>query len=354
MRKAEKEAAAWRDPSIGYAHAAMESLLSQRMLPTPENYRIWYLYHAGTHAALRADIEARLKAGQALDEAAMAALHARHLTDEPRAEAPRAEALGEVASQLKLSLGAAIQLLEGAEAGATRYGTRLADFSQALQGSPAKLGAALSRILADTEELCRQSRAVAQHLAERARETESLRAALAQAHEAAMTDALTGLPNRRAFGLALSAALAEPGPLSVALLDIDHFKRINDSQGHPAGDAVLRGLAQCLRDWLRETDHAARIGGEEFAVLLPRASAAEAAGLADQLRRAVAAERFLTADGRGRFGVSISVGVAEHVRGEAAESLIGRADAALYEAKRAGRDRVMQAAPVAAAAVRAA
>ncbi len=353
MRKAEKESAAWRDPAIGYAHAAMESLLTQRMLPTPENYRIWYLYHARTHAALRADIEARLAAGEALDEAAMAALHARHLAEPPSAEAPRAEALGEVASQLELSLGAAIQLLEGAEAGATRYGTRLADFSQALQGSPAKLGAALSRILADTEELCRQSRAVAQHLAERARETEALRAALAQANEAAMTDALTGLPNRRAFGLALAAALAEPGPLSVALLDIDHFKRINDSQGHPAGDAVLRGLAQCLSDWLRETDHAARIGGEEFAVLLPRVRAAEAAGLADQLRRAVAAERFLTADGRGRFSVSISVGVAEHVRGEAAESLMGRADAALYEAKRAGRDRVMQAAP-ATAAIRAA
>ncbi|MCX8134898.1 MAG: GGDEF domain-containing protein [Roseococcus sp.] len=347
MRRAEKESAAWRDPAIGLAHAAMESLLTRRILPTPENYRVWYLYHAGTHATLRSDIDARLARGEALDEAAMAALHARHLAEEPRAEA-----LGEVASKLENSLGAAIKLLEGAEAGATRYGTRLADFSVALQGSPTKLGAALARILADTEELCRQSRAVAQHLAERARETEALRSALAQAHEAALTDSLTGLPNRRAFGLALAAALEGPGPVSVALLDIDHFKRINDSQGHPAGDAVLRGLAQCLRDWLRETDHAARIGGEEFAVVLPRASGAEAAGLADKLRRAVAAERFLTADGRGRFGVSVSVGVAEHVRGEAAEALIGRADAALYEAKRAGRDRVMQAAP--AAAVRAA
>jgi len=349
MARTDTDGAVWRDPAIGFAHAAMESLLTQRTRPTPENYRIWYHYHAGTHPALRADMDARLAGSARLDEAAMAALHARHLAEEPQAAA-----LGEVASQLEVSLGAAIRLIEGAEADATQYGTRLADFSQALQGPPAKLGNALARILADTEELCRQSRALSEHLSERAKETESLRVALAQAREAAMTDALTGLPNRRAFGLALATALSEPGPLCVALLDIDHFKKINDTQGHPAGDAVLRNLAQCIGDWLRETDHAARIGGEEFAVLLPRASGDEAVRLADKLRRAVAAERFLTANGKGRFNVSISIGVAEHQRGEGMEELIGRADAALYEAKRAGRDRVMRAPPPTGAATRAA
>jgi diguanylate cyclase len=340
MPKAETAGGAWRDPAIGYAHAAMESLLTQRTRPTPENYRIWYLYHAGTHAALREEMDARLAQGGRLDEAVMAALHARHLAEEPQAAA-----LGEVAAQLEVSLGAAISLIEGAEADATEYGTRLADFSRALAGPSKGLGEALARILADTEELCRQSRALSQHLSERAKETESLRAALEQAHEAAMTDALTGLPNRRAFGLALAGALTRPGPLSVALLDIDHFKKINDTQGHPAGDAVLRTLAECIGDWLRETDHAARIGGEEFAVLLPRVTGEEAAQLADKLRRAVAAEHFLTANGKNRFRISVSVGVAEHQRGEGAEELIGRADAALYEAKRAGRDRVVRAPP---------
>lgn len=338
MARAETEGEVWRDPAIGFAHAAMESLLTQRTRPTPENYRVWYLYHAGTHAALRTEIDSRLAGSTRLDEAAMAGLHARHLAEEPQAAA-----LGEVASQLEVSLGAAIRLIEGAEADATQYGSRLADFSQALRGPPANLGNALSRILTDTEELCRRSRALSQHLSERARETEALRAALEQAHTAAMTDALTGLPNRRAFGVALAGALAGPGPLSVALLDIDHFKKINDSQGHPAGDAVLRNLAQCIGDWLRETDHAARIGGEEFAVLLPRVGLEEAVRLAEQLRRAIAAERFLTADGKGRFNVSVSVGVAERQHGEGEAALIARADAALYEAKRGGRDRVARA-----------
>jgi diguanylate cyclase len=348
MPRNETEGASWRDPSIGFAHAAMESLLTQRTRPTPENYRIWYLYHAGTHGALRAEMESRLADGGRLDEAVMAGLHARHLAEEPQAAA-----LGEVASQLEVSLGAAIRLIEGAEADATQYGTRLADFSRALAGPSSGLCGALARILADTEQLCRQSRAVADHLTERTKETEALRAALEQAREAAMTDALTGLPNRRAFGVALAHALAGPGPLSVALLDIDHFKKINDTQGHPAGDAVLRTLAQCIGDWLRETDHAARIGGEEFAVLLPRTAGQEAVRLADRLRRAVAAERFLTANGQGKFNISVSVGVAEHQRGEGAEELIGRADAALYEAKRTGRDRVVRA-PPGAAAIRAA
>jgi diguanylate cyclase len=279
----------------------------------------------------------------------MARLHARHLAEEQQAAQ-----LGEVASQLELSLGAAIRLIEGAEADATQYGTRLEDFSRALAAPKAGLGGALARILADTEELCRQSRALSTDLTERAKETQALRAALEQAREAAMTDALTGLPNRRAFGAALAKAMGEPGKLSVAMLDIDHFKKINDTHGHAAGDAVLRSLAQCVGDWLRETDHAARIGGEEFAVLMPRASGEEAARLTDRLRRLLAAERFLTANGKGRFHITVSVGVAEHHRAEAAEELIGRADAALYEAKRSGRDRVVRAPAPSAAGIRAA
>lgn len=159
---------------------------------------------------------------------------------------------------------------------------------------------------------------------------------------ASRRDALTGLANRRAFEeeLAREAARAARAgaPLSVALLDVDRFKGVNDAHGHAAGDAVLRAVAARARDTLRAGDLAARIGGEEFALLLPGADLAGAAELAERVRLAIAAAP-IEAGGRW-LAVSASLGCAALAPGEAPDALVARADARLYDAKRAGRDRV--------------
>jgi diguanylate cyclase (GGDEF)-like protein len=146
------------------------------------------------------------------------------------------------------------------------------------------------------------------------------------------TDPLTGLPNRRAWTRRITSDLAraarESTPIAVAVLDLDHFKAFNDTHGHAAGDAALRGAAHSWRSRLRAGDMLARLGGEEFAVLLPGATPADAYAAMDDLRRATPS------------GLTVSVGVAGHLGGDTGDTLLARADAALYAAKGAGRDRV--------------
>ncbi len=171
-------------------------------------------------------------------------------------------------------------------------------------------------------------------------------AALAGLAALAETDALTGLRNRRGFLAAAEATLtgaARNGErASVVMLDLDRFKAINDSYGHAAGDAVLRATAEVLQSMLRGGDLAGRLGGEEFALLLPGASAEVAAGAAERLRRALAA-RVPHPDARARVTASFGVATVE-LRATAPEAALDAAlrdaDAALYAAKRGGRDRI--------------
>ena len=163
----------------------------------------------------------------------------------------------------------------------------------------------------------------------------------------ATTDTLTGLPNRRSLFEALERSVlrATKDPsriLALAIFDIDHFKQINDRFGHPAGDEVIREVATRATAALRKRDLVGRIGGEEFAVVLPAAGIATARDLCERLRQAVSAKPVRAGDAIIPF--TISVGVAEFVDGEDVERLMARADAALYEAKNGGRDQVRLAA----------
>ncbi len=154
----------------------------------------------------------------------------------------------------------------------------------------------------------------------------------------ATIDALTGLKNRMVFQNSVTEMIAvaarRGSPLSLLLLDIDHFKRINDVLGHLEGDKVLQQVASCLRQHTRQQDIVARFGGEEFAILLPDTSVAHAVRVAETLRRACNQSVDLASP------LTVSIGVAEYGPNDADESLIKRADDALYASKRAGRDRV--------------
>jgi diguanylate cyclase (GGDEF)-like protein len=148
------------------------------------------------------------------------------------------------------------------------------------------------------------------------------------------TDPLTGVHNRRAFDESLENLLAAQAdgelPLSVAMLDLDQFKNINDAQGHLAGDRVLQDLAQLIKAGLREGDVLGRFGGEEFVVLMPHTPLRTACNLAERMRARV----------EDNLPTTISIGVAATMPAETATSLLSRADAALYSAKKEGRNRV--------------
>jgi diguanylate cyclase (GGDEF)-like protein len=171
-----------------------------------------------------------------------------------------------------------------------------------------------------------------------------LRLAYARVREQAHTDELTNLANRRAFlgvgTAALDQARRYQRPLSLLMLDIDHFKKINDTYGHAAGDAALRAMASTLRKAARASDTPGRLGGEEFAVLLPETNAAEALVLAERIRHDVKALE-VTHDGT-TIRFTASIGIAEQTaKTEDIDALLHEADEALYEAKEGGRDRVV-------------
>lgn len=186
----------------------------------------------------------------------------------------------------------------------------------------------------DTAILC-----VSRDLSERKRREDELR-------RAADTDTLTALPNRAAFRRAVEASVRRGETGTLALLDLDHFKNINDRHGHAAGDAALRAVAALLRDTVRGEDVVARYGGEEFAILFPRLTLAEAQHAADRLGERLASTMIDV--GETRLFLTASIGLSALAPGrpidDALTEALGRADASLYAAKRAGRNRVMAAA----------
>jgi diguanylate cyclase (GGDEF)-like protein len=164
---------------------------------------------------------------------------------------------------------------------------------------------------------------------------------IADAEMAATTDPLTGLPNRRFLDLLAMRPLGrrEGDVRAVLMVDIDHFKRLNDRHGHAVGDAVLRRVAEAVASAIRAEDFPIRYGGEEFVVVLREADARSAMAVAERLRRNVAAADVGALRVAGP--VTVSVGVAVGAAGEELASLIERADRAMYRAKAAGRDRVV-------------
>ena len=163
----------------------------------------------------------------------------------------------------------------------------------------------------------------------------------------AATDELTGLPNRRFFMRALAVELARAkrsdAPFSVVLLDLDDFKAVNDVFGHDAGDRALREVADVLLGAMRESDVAARLGGEEFACLLPSADEEGAHALAERIRVELADRAIVLPDGR-VVGVTASIGLAGYPQARTAEALLRAADRAQYRAKAEGKNRVVSAA----------
>ncbi|RCS21982.1 PleD family two-component system response regulator [Phyllobacterium salinisoli] len=182
----------------------------------------------------------------------------------------------------------------------------------------------------------------------RKRYNDLLRKSLSQTIEMAVTDSLTGLHNRRYLdshmSMLFTRSISRERPLSVLMTDMDHFKLINDTYGHDAGDDVLRDFAGRLHRNIRGIDLACRYGGEEFVVVLPDTDAHMAAVVAERIRGTVASTPFLIRNGAASVNVTISVGLAcLQPRNDSVEKLFKRADVALYEAKKNGRNQVVAA-----------
>ncbi len=222
------------------------------------------------------------------------------------------------------------------------FGRDLAQSAAAIERSaPVNQAAAgLDEIARITGTMLSRIRDAEVRLAQATHETDSLRAKLAEANDTARRDALTGLPNRRAFDEAFIVRRDRDGPFCLAVCDIDRFKRINDAHGHQVGDRVLSAVGRTLADEC-EDHFVVRHGGEEFAILLKGIDLADAASHLDGVRSVIAAKRFRLRETDKPLGqVTLSIGVTAVHTGETIAGAFDRADRLLYTAKTEGRDRV--------------
>ncbi|GBD42163.1 Diguanylate cyclase VdcA [bacterium HR39] len=321
------------------AAAALRLARRHRIPPDPACYRVLYEGCSGEDPALAGELRHLVETGT-LDEAACRELHRRlHGAREAVVEEGR-----RTLDHLTRELGREV---EEAGRGVRRFLAELErDAARARREDDA--GALRRLVLGTFEKIAGFTRHVVrleQRLAESRRTIDELGRRLAEVERVARTDPLTGLWNRRHLGEELARIAAEGRPASLLLVDLDGFKRFNDSYGHLVGDRVLRAVAEILRRHVKEGDVVARWGGEEFAVLLPETDEERAVEVAERLRAELAGRRLRnrgTGEELGR--VTLSVGVAERLADEEVDSWIARADAALYRAKRSGRNRVERAA----------
>lgn len=329
--------------TLALAEVALSQIRSLRHTATPRNYEIWYVYASGYNAPLNKIINETLARNGRLAESDLEQLYETylsHLKTTDRIDKVGARVIGEIDDVMSLISDAL---------GMT------ATYDASLAGADQKLAAATSReqlvdiieVLANaTREMRETNRALEERLSLSKTEISGLQQSLEAIRAESLTDPLTGLGNRKYFDrmidMAVETAVATDQPLSLLMFDIDHFKSFNDSYGHLTGDQVLRLVGMSLKQAIKGQDITARYGGEEFAVLLPNTALRQALTVADNIRRAVMAKELKkksTGEVLGR--VTISVGVSMLKLGDDTDSLIERADACLYTAKRNGRNRVI-------------
>ncbi|MEM9061321.1 MAG: GGDEF domain-containing protein [Pseudomonadota bacterium] len=315
--------------------------------PIPKAYEILFSYAAKDREVVRGRVDEAVERHGILNLYDVDQIHFDYFSYPESVQQRQEEAAGSMDSELHNLLaiieahcaatGTYSQTLDSASAS-------LADDS--LSNSSAQLRTTVKMLLNENERMRRQSEELSVSL-EMSRDTiQTMKESLENMREEGLRDALTGLHNRRHFDQVLpkeiQRAREEGHPLSLCIADIDHFKSVNDTFGHPTGDAVLRFIGALLAENLKGRDIPVRYGGEEFAIVLPRTPRAVAVKLADHLRQQLAEKRLVVSESREDLGrITASFGIAELTPQEDASELIARADAKLYIAKRTGRNRVV-------------
>ncbi|PZN92621.1 MAG: hypothetical protein DCF31_15600 [Alphaproteobacteria bacterium] len=317
-------------------------LVTTRLPPLPDVYDLFWRYVRDEDHGLSLAIDSAIAMG-GLSLAGVATLRRAHCGDVGASEVA---ALVEAAHDQAEALTG---LIEAGRTDLADYGRAIADGGARLAAplDPAGLAALLEQLGAATAAIQAANARLASELATAAAEARGLSEQLGRAERAAITDQLTGVLNRRGTIEALQRAQADTRGngtrLALAMVDIDHFKRFNDRFGHALGDEVLRFVARHVADHIAPAGGSVgRLGGEEFIALLPDHDVLAAAAIIDRARAELAGQIIRNAaDGSSMGRVSFSAGIAGDHHDDDADSLIERADRALYTAKRMGRDRVV-------------
>jgi diguanylate cyclase len=310
---------------------------------TPTSYAVWYEHLTGTNSRLSTELTQRLQQSESLDDKAISELYAEYiLSRDVQSTRQLQKSLEAVATQIDQAATTSSHSTE-------QYALALETSQAELQSltDPQTLNSVLQKLIGLTREAHESVGALRVELNARQQELRNVRDRLGALETELVKDPLTGLLNRRGFDKALEKLEADGFMLTstcVLMLDLDHFKRINDSYGHLFGDQVLGAAAKLLNGVIKGRDIAARFGGEEFVVLLPDTPESGGMALAEQFRDTFSRAKIRRGD-KIIDKLTVSVGVAVPGPGEPLEAAMERADAALYRAKNEGRNCVRVAKP---------
>jgi len=329
------------DYATSVARKAMDFMAKYRVPPTPDNFSVWFTYALGASIELKRAIEILIGNKRRFDAKTNDDLFNAYVG----LQATDGRTINQASQRLQSLMGSARQFLNTAIAdnrSQVQAMNGVADRRDA-EVDPRRL---IESLISELEKATSRATRLETNFAEKARELDSIRDSLSKSEERAKTDTLTGLPNRRGleefFRVAQIAAMERGEPLSVLLIDIDHFKKFNDNFGHGVGDQVLRLVAKAVRERVRDSDLAARYGGEELIAVLPGADLAACTATAERIRRGIAEGRITRrSSGEELPGITVSIGVGQFQLGESMEDMIDRCDRALYQAKKRGRNLVV-------------
>jgi diguanylate cyclase len=318
----------------------MELIHRHAALPDPVSYAVWFHFAARSNVALVEAVSKKLAKDQSLSAFDITEIYAAHLKGDSAAELNQ-----KIGLKFEDSLTAVSDLIvEG-----SRNNDSFREILEALgkripkADSSHEIDEIVSRLVVENEKMSLAMQVLDKGLAESQAQVDRLNAELDEMQRVSLRDPLTEVANRRAFDAALRKAIdhaaASQAPLCLAVADIDHFKRVNDTFGHQSGDAVLKAFSYVLKKNTKGKDLVARCGGEEFAIVLPQTNIIAAHNLMVKIASEVRQTRFLAdqePDAAGR--ITASFGVCEYKPGQSADEFFERADSKLYGAKRAGRD----------------
>ncbi len=322
--------------------ATLESLNTHQLTPSPDNYRVWYEYAAGSIIELNADIDASITQQQTITEALCQKWYTQYLgTDDHRNVDDARIAIGGMLSVM-------ITHLKDLDSSSTHFCDSLSSCMEQLNDQP-KLNDVKTIITAVTEEAKKvrdTNLDMKNTLDNLSNEVTALQEDVARLDSEALTDPLTQIMNRRGFDSSLKTITKESQEedldCSLIVVDIDHFKKVNDNFGHLVGDKILKFTAITLRQNIRGNDILARYGGEEFAIILPNTNYQGALSVAENLCQAVASKRLTTGSKAKTIGrITISCGVSTYKSGDDLEAFFDRADKCMYQAKEQGRNGVV-------------
>lgn len=316
-------------------------LMSKQRVPTtPGNYALWYEYVTRTNNSLCRDLEDLIRTGAPITPEISRELFVRHF-QMPDAQAEELRhAVGELVGNMVEQLGDLGMDINNYQQFLGKAGDKLTD-----NVTTAELRALVSDLVQETRNVKERGALVERSLQDISQELGELRSEVQRLNRDSLTDALTQIGNRRAFDNGLDAMMKEAqrsgSALCLVLIDIDHFKKFNDTYGHQVGDKVLQFVARELNACVKGRDLACRFGGEEFALLLPNTRLEGAFALMDGIRALLEVQSKVEPSlGESVSGVTVSAGVSMYAMGETTEAFIERADKCLYASKERGRNRV--------------